>query len=730
MNISNRLRDHRNDKRRSHIPFRLNLLFLIVFISFSLLIIRLSYLQIVKGTEFTALVERTETTESSISVPRGLIYDAKGRVMVGNEPKLSIIYTRAMDHSPAKIAGIAKDLAQLITVDIKGLTKRDLKDYWAATHETELQKRTPASFNRLTGSKLYLEQLKLVKDKDILYSDKEKNVIAIFKKMAAAYSLSTVTVKNDGVTNEEVALVNERLSRLDGVNVATDWTRRYPEGNLLRTLLGNVTQESTGLPRDKMKEYLNKGYSLNDRIGNSYIEEQYESVLSGTKKKIINTTSNTQDVVDQKEVYQGKKGDNLVLSIDMNFQKRVEEITEETLRQLPKPLADRAYIVAMNPKNGDLLAVAGKRMAREGEESENGIVDDALGAINSSFGMGSSIKAATVLAAYMDGVITPDKNTITDEAIVFQGSKPKTSVFNRDGGKIPLTDIQALERSSNVYMMRLAMMMGGQSNYEPGGLLDINPTVFDKLRNYYAQFGLGVKTGVDLPMESTGFKGVSRETFYALDFSYGQYDLYTPLQLASYMSTIANDGVRVSPRFVRSIRGTDKNGNLGALETPVAPTVMNHIQCSKAIIEHVQNGLYQVTHGANGTANEFAAFNIPVAGKTGTAEAFYDGPIEAEKGRNVINSTFVGYAPYNNPEIVVAVVLPYQNASGEDVLAKKVALRVFDLYFNKRWDQTGEDTPNPLETPQPNQVNGRGEDNLNPSLTNGSNPSTNQTNGQ
>ena len=125
-------RKSKNKKKKSHIPFRLNLLFLIVFFSFIALISRLAYVQLVKGDEFVALVQRTETTTSKKAVPRGSIYDSQGRVLVGNKPKLSINYTRPADAKASKMLEIAKKLTSLISVDTSELKERDLKDYWVA----------------------------------------------------------------------------------------------------------------------------------------------------------------------------------------------------------------------------------------------------------------------------------------------------------------------------------------------------------------------------------------------------------------------------------------------------------------------------------------------------------------------------------------------------------------------------------------------------------------------
>ena len=689
-------------KKKSHIPFRLNLLFLIVFFSFIALISRLAYIQLVKGDEFVALVQRTETTTAKKSVPRGSIYDSQGRILVGNKPKLAINYTRPADVKASTMLEIAKKLTTLISVDASELKERDLKDYWVATNPDKVdslltaeEKKRIAKEN-LSTSKTYEMQLEHIPADEFNYSDAEKQVIAIFTKMNSAYALSTVTLKNEGVTEQEVAKISERLGELRGVDVDSDWDREYPMGDMLKTILGTVSSEKTGLPSDKVKSLLAQGYSLNDRVGTSYLEEQYETVLSGTKTVVKSQTNTKGEVVNTTETYPGKGGSNLVLTIDTEFQKKIEEIAKKSVEEMTDPAADRVYIVVMNPKNGDILGITGKKKKFDENFHSTGVEDDALGAINNSFGMGSVVKPATVLSGYMDGAITLDDNTIVDEPIEFEASKPKSSWFNRNG-KMELTDLDALERSSNVYMIKLAMKMGGQTTYEKGGRLNINLSLFDKLREYYAQFGLGVRTGIDLPNEGKGYNGGTADAFSALDFAFGQFDLYTPLQLAQYMSTIANGGTRIAPRLVKEIHETSPSGGIGNLEDVVPTKIMNSIQVSKEILDHIKEGLYRVTHGENGTsATTFRTYSPQVAGKTGTTEAFYSGPNPAYKNEAVENSSFISYAPYDNPEIVVAVVAPYFKDGSPSDYAAKVAKQVYDAYFAKTnsSSQTNEATVN------------------------------------
>ena len=689
-------------KKKSHIPFRLNLLFLIVFFSFIALISRLAYIQLVKGDEFVALVQRTETTTAKKSVPRGSIYDSQGRILVGNKPKLAINYTRPADVKASTMLEIAKKLTTLISVDASELKERDLKDYWVATNPDKVdslltadEKKRIAKEN-LSTSQTYEMQLEHIPADALNYSDAEKQVIAIFTKMNSAYALSTVTLKNEGVTEQEVAKISERLGELRGVDVDSDWDREYPMGDMLKTILGTVSSEKTGLPSDKVKSLLAQGYSLNDRVGTSYLEEQYETVLSGTKTVVKSQTNTKGEVVNTTETYPGKGGSNLVLTIDTEFQKKIEDIATKSVEEMTDPAADRVYIVVMNPKNGDVLGITGKKKKFDENFHSTGVEDDALGAINNSFGMGSVVKPATVLSGYMDGAITLDDNTIVDEPIEFEASKPKSSWFNRNG-KMELTDLDALERSSNVYMIKLAMKMGGQTTYEKGGRLNINLSLFDKLREYYAQFGLGVRTGIDLPNEGKGYNGGTANAFSALDFAFGQFDLYTPLQLAQYMSTIANGGTRIAPRLVKEIHETSPSGGIGNLEDVVPTKIMNSIQVNKEILDHIKEGLYRVTHGENGTsATTFRTYSPQVAGKTGTTEAFYSGPNPAYTNEAVENSTFISYAPYDNPEIVVAVVAPYFKDGLPDDYAAKVAKQVYDAYFGKSSSssQTNEATVN------------------------------------
>lgn len=682
----------RKDRVRSHIPFRLNLLFFIIFLLFVALILRTGFLQIIKGEEFQAEVGRTESTIITGNVPRGGIVDANHQLIVGNEAKKTIMYTRGTSNTKVEnIAETARKLAELIDIphtspfeeDDSDLTMRDLKDYFYATNKELMEERinTYVSENDMSLTNFsYNDSLELINEAELMnFSEIDLKAAAIFTKMNSAYTLSTVNIKNQDVTEDEVARVSEYSSMLPGISTGHDWDRIYPRGDVLRSVLGGVSSEEQGLPASDVNSYRAKGYSRNDRVGTSYIEAVYEEVLRGSKSKAKTETNNNGDIVNSEKIYDGNSGNNLVLTIDMDFQEDVDEIVLDVLGKR-RGLNESVYAVAMNPKNGDILAMSGKRVNEKGE-----VVDDALGVISSGFSMGSSIKPATILAGYMDGVITVDNNTIIDTPLNIPGTPLITSLFNPSGSR-PMNDITALEYSSNIYMSILAMRMGGFYNFQQRQPVGIDPeATANKMRQYYRQFGLGTQTGIILN-ESIGQLGTNPDPGLVMFLSFGQFDTYTPLQLAQFSATMANGGTRFAPRLVSEIRGTDpESGEVGELIQEIPPKIMNYIDVTDEQMERVQYGMRRVINGNHGYGPvAFEGAPYAAAGKTGTAEAFYYSNEENKKqfnGTSVTNMTFVGYAPYEDPEIAIAVTIPYLPNNNKGYDNTLMTREIMDAYF-------------------------------------------------
>ena len=213
------------------------------------------------------------------------------------------------------------------------------------------------------------------------------------------------------------------------------------------------------------------------------------------------------------------------------------------------------------------------------------MVDHSYKAIQAQHLPGSTVKGATVLTALHEGVMQPGE-FIYDRKLLIGNDNPKGSY--RDLGSV--NDLTALQKSSNVYMFLAAIRMGGDT-YIPRDKLNLGYSNYEKLLYYFNQFGLGVPTGIDMPSESTGYNGDNPHPGNQLDFAIGQYNSYTTLQLAQYVSTIANDGYRVKPHLVKEIRKPSAEAaDLGPLKENINTTVLNRIDMDQEYIDRVKLG--------------------------------------------------------------------------------------------------------------------------------------------
>ncbi|MDQ0218300.1 penicillin-binding protein 2 [Peribacillus cavernae] len=678
-------------KKKTHVPFRLNLLFFLVFVLFSVLILRLGVVQIVYGDDYKRELDRKEEVPVNSPVPRGKMYDRNLKVMVDNVPLDAITYTRYQGTKPKDMLKTAEKLAELIDKKPDKIAERDRKDFWILKNPKRAEAKITKKDKKLVEEEkkpekyLYEVQLKRITDEEINeFTKDELEVLAIFREFNSGMELVPQIIKNKDVTKEEFARVSENLASLPGVDVTTDWDRFYTYNSTLKSVLGKVSSSEEGLPKESLDYFLARDYSRNDRVGKSYIEAEYEDILHGQKAKAKTYKDKAGNITKTVEVAKGERGKDLVLTIDMELQLAAEKIIEKELEKTKARgntgLLDRAFIVMMNPKTGEILAMAGKQLKWDEKTGQRTTEDFALGNITTSYTMGSSVKGATVLTGYETGVISPG-TVLNDQTLRIKGTPDFNSV--RDYGL--LNDINALKKSSNVYMGRIAIKIGG-GNYIANKPLDIDPKAFNTMRDSYAQFGLGVRTGIDLPNEMAGFKGSETSPGKLLYLSIGQYDTYTPMQLVQYVSTIANGGNRMEPHIVKEIRQPlDNNETIGPVMQQIEPTVLNRLPMSENEIGQVQEGFRRVMQENGGTAfSSFGGKSYKPAGKTGTAEAFYDGPNRKKysEPEPTINQSLVGYAPYNDPEVAFATVVPwaYQGQPAHS-MNKEIAEQVMDTYF-------------------------------------------------
>lgn len=703
------LNNQQKKKKKTHVPFRLNMLFFVIFLLFSVLILRLGIVQIVYGDNYSRELERTEDVTVNNPVPRGKILDRTLKTVVDNNPVDAITYTRYQGTTTEEMLDTAEKLATFIEKKTDKITERDKKDFWILKNPDEAEAlitdedMEKVKNEEIEESDLYKLQLERITEEQLeSFSEEELQVLAIYRELASAKALTPYIIKNEDVTPEEVAIVSENLESLPGVDVTTDWNRKYLFDKTLQSVIGKVSSSNEGLPLERLDYYLSRDYNRDDRVGKSYFEYQYEDLLQGQKAKVKNVTDKSGKVIEAIQITKGKRGNDLVLTIDMELQLAVEAIIEEELKAKKASgstsLLDRAFVVLMDPHTGEILTMAGKQYDRD----ENGKVvfnDFALGNFTTSYNMGSAVKGATVLAGLQSGAITPSTGFM-DTKMYIKGTPAKGSYKNLGYMNIE----NALKRSSNVFMFRTAIEMGG-GVYRPNESLSINPAAYDTMRYYFSQMGLGVRTGIDLPNEMIGFKGTEQNPGKLMDLSIGQYDTYTPLQLAQYVSTIANGGKRLQPHLLKEVREpSDDPEEIGGIVQEVSPVVLNTLDMEQSWIKLVKSGFRKVMQEQGGTAySKFAGASYSPAGKTGTAQAFYDGPQKGKFNKTVEtwNITLAAYAPSDNPEVAMSVVVPwaYQSSSGHS-MNLDIGRKVLDKYFElktSRANGTATDSENAIE---------------------------------
>ncbi|RLJ87113.1 peptidoglycan D,D-transpeptidase FtsI family protein [Planococcus citreus] len=701
-------------KLQSNTTFRMNILFFAIFLLFSMLILRLGYLQIVKGEDYARAIARTEEVAVNTSVPRGRIFDSAGRLQVDNEPVNSITYTKMQTTKSSEMMEVAKELAKLIEKDTKKVTFRDKQDFYIQLNtESATEKVTPEERAAIEAEDIPQKEKQqkldaLVREK---ITDEELNslteeqleVLAIYREMSSGYALSPQIIKGEGVTDEEFAVVSERLTdpKLEGVNTITDW-KRVKMTDL--TILGSTTTPDQGIPANRLDYYLSRDYSRNDRVGTSFLEQQYEDVLQGQKSSVKNVTDGRGRVIETVPVDEGEPGKDLVLTIDSELQYELEQIVEEKLLALKagpnSQLVKDAYLVMMNPNTGDVLSMVGKRVG-EDENGKRVVNDYAFGTFTAAHEMGSTVKGATLLTGYAQDAVEIGEVQI-DEPLKFAGTTQKNSIFNTTAfNRIPMNDLMAIERSSNVYMFKIALDIA-KRQYQYNRPLSVDPESFSLMRNSFAQFGLGVETGIDLPNEGTGYAGGVSPGTKLLDLAIGQFDTYTTMQLAQYISTIANDGYRMQPHVVKEIRKSSSDGEtLGPIETIMEPKIMNRINNTQEEIDRVKEGMRNVYIGGSGSARgQFSDTPYTAAGKTGTAEAYFYERGHALHGTLNVNIAHVGFAPYEDPEIAYAVVIPFVTTNPREVprTNNEIARAAADKYFELK-EQRSEDEANKIKQP-------------------------------
>ncbi|HLS66547.1 MAG TPA: penicillin-binding protein 2 [Pseudogracilibacillus sp.] len=678
-------------KETTRIPLRINILFLGIFVLFTILVIQLGVVQILEGESYQEEIDRTVEDTSKTPVPRGKMFDRYGKVIVDNKPLYSITYTPPKRVQTEDKIELAEKLIDYLSIDeksIKKITERNLKEYWYVKNKDEAFARlTEEEMKELDDIEQYDLILERITDEDLkAITDEDKQIIAIKRELDKAYALTPEVIKNENISIEEYAKIAEHLNELQGINATTDWERKYVYENTLQPIIGSITSQDQGIPKEEEEYYLTRGYNRNDRVGKSGLEEYYEDILRGRKEQVQYTTTKDGEVIGSEVIVEGERGKDLVLTIDMEYQELVDEIVLRELKAArqrypgPNKYLEDALAVVMNPKTGEILALSGQHYNSETNEYElapHKVLYDAHRA-------GSTVKGATVLAGLQSGVISP--GTVFYDSPIIIPDTPKKGSWRNLGS---MNDITALQYSSNVYMFYIGLRMGGDFRYPyPNGTnAQANASEgMQKMRNYFNQFGLGVRTGIDFPFEETGFIGPTPLAGNLMDIGIGQYDTYTTMQLAQYVSTIANDGYRVQPHLVKEIRYASNENELGPIYKANETKVLNKVDVDQQYIDRVQTGFWRAFNESGGTGYaHWAGKSYKAAGKTGTAEneVFLqreDGSYY--KAADTENLALVGYAPYDDPEVAFAVIIPnLGKMRGQYPINHEIGKGLLDTYF-------------------------------------------------
>lgn len=584
------------------------------------------------------------------SAPRGRIYDRNYNLLVDNIAVPIIYYKKVDKITKQEEIELIYEVIDKLELEYDKLKTRNLKEFYLVLYpnkgnekiteeEWDKQKQRVLNSNDIENLKI----ARITDDELNTLSETDRKAAYLYYLMNQGYSYSEKIIKSSNVTDSEYAYFSENNYKLKGFDTKVNWERNYLYQDTLKKILGSVGS----IPKEEKESYLKKGYELTDIVGLSNIEKQYEDILKGTKAKYKKVASNKLVLLED-----AKRGNDIVLSIDINLQKEVDSIIDRELirakGEANTKYLSKTYAIIQQPSTGEVLAISGREVIKQNQEYIT--YDITPYSLTDPMTPGSVIKGASMLVGYNTGAIQIGEYT-TDECIKIKNLPAKCS-SHRVGR---LNDIIALAESSNVYQFKIAMKVGG-ATYSYNEPLTINPVAFDIYRNTFKEFGLGVKTEIDLPVESLGYSGTKTAPDLLLNFSIGQYDSYTPIQLSQYITTIASNGKRLKPHLLKEIHEATSYEGLGKTLEIKEPVILNTVSTKEEYLKRVQEGFVAVMEV--GLGKKVMGNSPNPAGKTGTSESFIDTDKDGKIDTETTSNAFVGYAPSDNPTMTITVTSP------------------------------------------------------------------------
>lgn len=606
-------------------------LYFVILAIFIVLFSRTFFLQIVQGDSLKSAAEENRFRINITRAPRGVIYDSKKNLLVKNVPSFDAI---------------------VIPADLP-LEKNQ------ETQIRECKSKCEDVFSQL-------KSILKISDQDFKEAIKKIDY----------NSYETFLIK-ENISRDETLVINSRDEELPGILVEKNPIRDYQYSTTFAHLMGyigKITSEELDQKKNTSKKYL-----LNDYIGKQGLELSYEETLkgiNGQQQVEVDSSGRVKKIVKQDEP---KPGNDVVLSINKDFQIQLEKsLTAGSEAAKSK----KAAAVALDPQNGEILAYVSlpnydnNLFAKGISETDYRKIANDLDkplldrVINGIYPPASTIKPVVASAALTEGLIN-ENTTVEDKGTILVPNKYNPDIvykfvsWNLEGLG-PVNVYNAIARSSDIYFY-----------YVGGGFEDFPGLGEKKLEQYYKKFGLGQLSGIDLPNEATGliptpeWKEKNKNEVWYLGDTYhmatGQGDvLSTPLQVANWTATIANGGTFYKPRLVKKIIYNEQN-----MLSEIEPKIIRENFIPENHINTVRQAMRETV--LSGSAQSLQSLKKTSAGKTGTAE---------HGGSDKNHAWFTVFAPYDNPEIVLTIII--EEGGGGESTAVPIAKEVLEWYFNNR----------------------------------------------
>lgn len=665
---------------------RYNLAITLIYIIGIILLVRLFDLQIVNGQEYRERSNTRLTRETTLKAARGNILDSSGNKLVATSIHYNVeihktkIDTQTLNDALLLFAQTLESNGDTyidqfpMTINPIGFKEGLEVEEWKIENEIEDIETPEECFA------YFKKKYKIESDND---EDTRKIMTLRYAIDKNGYSNTRTLKLASNISNASVAKINEMSTSFPGIDTYSEPTVAYPYGELASHILGYTG----AITEEELEE--NPNYDMNDVIGRTGIEQVFEKYLKG-KDGIKQIDMSVEGVVTDEYISkEAEAGCDVVLTIDAELQKKTEQALANEIQKMQdsgETSANEGAAVVLNVRTGEVLAMAsypnynpahfigGISTANWNNYLNDGRHPLINKAIADQSAPGSTFKMVTAIAGLESGAI--DVNTkINDTGRYTYYSDYQPVCWNRSGhGWLNVT--QAIEHSCNYFF------------YETGRRAGI-----EKMNEIGKTFGLGQKTGIELPDEISGvLSGPEVDEEWTggktIQSAIGQlYNDFTPLQIAKYTAMIANGGKNVEISIVKAIKnsnGTEVSRN--EIESYVNEKLGisgnsgSDLNISPENLNAVKNGMKGVTSDDGGTAySYFRNFNIEVGGKTGSASTGV--------GSNA-NAWFVGFAPFDNPEIAVAVYVKNGQHGGDTA---PIAREIFAQYLGMNSSSITED---------------------------------------